>query len=231
MDDITSRTGSSTMGEVQDAGAEPRQRVALQRRADRVSVMAGTRPDYCRLVARVTSGDRDAWNDLIEALKRVAWRAIVSVGLPEHDGKDAFAATFFRLFEHLEDVREPEKLPGWVATTARREAYAVIRARGRTTPVEDLGSDRPATTARPPDERLLDAELLRAVAAAVQRLSPRDRQLLVLLTTEPPLSYDEISEQLDMKRGSIGPTRQRIIAKLRRAPEITPFLEGEDDHA
>lgn len=223
MTHVTRHGGSPTMDEAQEPGTGGR---GVHRR----SSGPGTRPDYPRLVARVTDGDREAWNDLVEGLKRVAWRSIVSVGLSEHDGKDAFAATFFRLLENLDSVREPEKLPGWVATTARREAYNVIRTRTRTLPVEDLGVDRPSVTTAPVDERLLDAELLRAVAAAVQRLGPRDRQLLVLLTTEPPLSYDEISEQLDMKRGSIGPTRQRILAKLRRSPEITPFLEG-DDHA
>jgi hypothetical protein len=31
------------------------------------------------------------------------------------------------------------------------------------------------------------------------------------------VSYEEISAQLGMKRGSIGPTRQRILLRLRRA--------------
>ena len=40
------------------------------------------------------------------------------------------------------------------------------------------------------------------------------------LDASAPLSYDEISEALGMKRGSIGPTRQRCMEKLRRHPAV-----------
>ncbi|MEM9609636.1 MAG: sigma-70 family RNA polymerase sigma factor [Actinomycetota bacterium] len=187
------------------------------------------RPDYDLLVARVRSGEADAWDELVEASKRVAWHAIMSIGLGEHDGKDAFAATYFRLFEHLDTIEKPSHLPGWIATTARREALAVIRSRARTTPTDDLGRNESDRGDAPLDEGLLDDELLAAVAAAVQRLDARDRQLLALLCVDPPISYDDISVEMGMKRGSIGPTRRRILDKLRQMPELRPFLESDHD--
>ena len=47
-----------------------------------------------------------------------------------------------------------------------------------------------------------------------------------LLTTDPPLSYDEISRILDIPRGSIGPLRQRCLERLRNSPELAPFTSG-----
>jgi len=48
-----------------------------------------------------------------------------------------------------------------------------------------------------------------------ERLRPSDQALLRLLTADPRPSYDEISAALDMPIGSIGPTRQRALARLR----------------
>jgi hypothetical protein len=35
------------------------------------------------------------------------------------------------------------------------------------------------------------------------------------MIADPPLSYDEISAVLDMPKGSIGPTRQRCLQRMR----------------
>ena len=47
-------------------------------------------------------------------------------------------------------------------------------------------------------------------------LSRRDQDLLTLLIVEPPLPYTEISRRLGIPIGSIGPTRARCFARLRR---------------
>jgi RNA polymerase sigma factor (sigma-70 family) len=145
--------------------------------------------------------------------------------LSAEDRDDAFAATFFRLYERLDSVREPEKLPGWVASTARNEVLTLLRARRRERP-----SDQTELFGEPaPDEsgdRLLDDELLVGVRAGFERLSAACQELLRLLTADPPLSYDEISTITGMPHGSIGPTRQRCLGSLRDTPEMRPFLEA-----
>ena len=81
--------------------------------------------------------------------------------------------TWLRLLENLTKIDNPEALPGWLATTARREALGILRRRGRTvlTRDEDLGVDLadPASTeldsALLEDER--DVELWASFAQAV----------------------------------------------------------------
>ena len=41
------------------------------------------------------------------------------------------------------------------------------------------------------------------------------QQLMDLLMADPPVPYAEISDQLGLPVGSIGPTRGRCLAKLR----------------
>src|SRR6202034_3349043 len=74
---------------------------------------------FAEIVERAKTGDQDAWEILVERLKGVVWRATADAGLMHQDREDVFAVTFFRLYEHLNRIREPAKLPGWVATTAR----------------------------------------------------------------------------------------------------------------
>ncbi len=154
----------------------------------------------------------------------MVWSTLSGFRLSAEDRNDVFAAAFFRLYERIDTIREPHKLPGWMATTTRHEALGLVRSRQRTEPRDDVG-DREAV-ARPLDEHLLDDELHGAVRAAFSRLSPSHQELLRLLTTEPPMSYDEIAELLDIPRGSIGPTRQRCLERLRATPELQPFLGG-----
>jgi len=182
------------------------------------------RPDFAPLVRRALDGDSSAWDALVEGLKRVAWKAIGAFDLHEDERKDAFASTFFRLFERLSTVRDPEKLPGWVATTARREASAISRARRRLIPTAELPTNRDATT-DDQAEGLMDAELQDALRRALDRLDQSCRELLLLLMADPPLSYDDISQVLGLPHGSIGPTRARCLAKLRATPELAPFLD------
>jgi RNA polymerase sigma factor (sigma-70 family) len=179
---------------------------------------------FDELVPAALAGERAAWEELVERLQNVAWKAIGGFDLSAEDRKDAFAATFFRLFERLDGVREPAKLPGWVATTARNEVLTLLRSRRRDV-VTDV-DEMPATSvdAEPLGE-LLRREVHSALHVALGRLSGACQQLLRLLTIDPPLSYAEISELLDIPHGSLGPTRQRCLERLRGAPELVPFLE------
>lgn len=180
-------------------------------------------PSFDGLVARALDGDSTAWEELVHRLKNVAWRTIGGFTLSDEDRKDAFAATFFRLHERLSTVRDPSRLPGWVATTARNEVLTVLRARRRDLPVDLGDNDVPAVEVEPA-AGLIDRERRAALHAALQRLSAPCQQLLRLLSVDPPLSYAEIGETLGVPHGSLGPTRQRCIERLRGTPELLPLL-------
>lgn len=180
--------------------------------------------DLPALVARALERDQRAWRDLVNRLKGVAWKVIYSYDLSEDDRNDAFASTFFRLHERLATVREPEKLPGWVATTARNEANTVSRRRSKLVPMAEL----PLRTVDHGDhgEGLESDELRTALYAAFSSLSPEHQALMRMLSADPPIGYDEISRVLNLPHGSIGPTRARCLQRLRTSPELAPFLNG-----
>jgi RNA polymerase sigma factor (sigma-70 family) len=181
------------------------------------------------LAEAALAGNQAAWDQLVARLQKVAWRAIAGFDLSPEDRKDAFAGTFFRLYERLGTIREPAKLPGWVATTARNEVLTLLRARRRDQPMALEDEHMPPTEPEPAG-RLLQLELSEALHRGLARLSASCQQLLQLLTLDPPLSYVEVGELLDLPHGSIGPTRQRCLDRLRQTPDLRPFLE-EAPHA
>src|SRR6266581_4485260 len=66
-----------------------------------------------------------------------------------------------------------------------------------------------------PDANLLHAELHQVLRDGIAELPARDQSLLRLRATDPPRPYHEISQLLGMPIGSIGPTLQRCLARLR----------------
>ncbi len=179
------------------------------------------------LVAGALGGSQDAWNALVERLERVVWKSVNMMTFDHDIREDAFAATWLRLAERLDSIREPEKLPGWLATTACNEVRQILRQRGRL-PIGlpdgagQLGGGLGTLLDTVPgddgehDREMLADEQAREVRAAFARLDEGCRDIItVLVMADPPVSYDEASEMLGRPIGSLGPTRKRCLDKMR----------------
>ena len=182
------------------------------------------RAPFAPVVSRALDGDPTAWPELVERLKRPAWKVVVSFRLEREEANDAFATTMLRLYEYLGKVREPEKLPSWITTVARNEVHAILRARRRSDAVAMLVEPGAAPSAE--DEIDQDADLRPALRAAFEQLPELWQRLLLLVMTDPPTPYAEISATLGIPVGSIGPTRQRCLEHLRRNAALAPHLKG-----
>ena len=69
---------------------------------------------------------------------------------------------------------------------------------------------------QPPEDQAIRNAQIAALRAAVARLPHREQELMALLSDAREHSYTEIARALGLPIGSIGPTRARCIAKLRR---------------
>jgi RNA polymerase sigma factor (sigma-70 family) len=170
--------------------------------------------DWAEMVRHALDGNEEAWRGIVDGLSGVVWKVLSSYSLDPADREEAFASTFFRLYQKLDTVRDPTRLPSWVATAARNEANSIWRSRQRTVPTDELPLRE--LTVDTIDEQLLDTELLQNVMNAFGTLPADGQALLRLLTSVPPLSYNEIADLLDMPKGSIGPTAGRHLTQLRR---------------
>ena len=189
------------------------QRVARHGQSD----SADRHPALTFLVRRAAEGDSDAWNQLVERFAGMVWAVARSYRLNASDAADVSQTTWLRLVQHLDRIEQPERVGAWLAITARHEALRVARQASRQLPIGDhIIIDLVAEDGVSNDDALLANERARELWALVMRLPARCQLILRLLTADPPLSYRDLGEALDMPIGSIGPTRARCLEHLRK---------------
>jgi RNA polymerase sigma factor (sigma-70 family) len=181
------------------------------------------------LVTRARSGDKLAWNQIVERYAPLIWSICRRHRLGSADAEDVGQIVWLHLVDQLGSLRDPAALPGWLATTTRRECLRVLRsARQPLAFGTELDAENiPDTRAVAADQELLAAERTDALRQAFSDLPPSCQQLVALLIADPPLSYAEISAALGISIGSIGPNRSRCLARMRRHPAIARLINAE----
>ena len=184
-------------------------------------------PSVILLVTRAQTGDQQAWNALVERYAPLVWSICRRYGLGGADAGDAGQNVWLHLVDQLGNIRDPAALPGWLATTTRRECTRVLRARSAQGAVAVLDAETiPGQQTDPAEQQLLTAERHAALREAFTHLPPRCRRLIALLLEDPPVPYATISAQLGIPIGSIGPTRRRCLDQLRHHPAITALADA-----
>lgn len=172
--------------------------------------------DISQVVRQAALGDRSSWEQLVSKYSRLIWAMTRDFKLADSDAADVVQATWLRLLEHIDRIEHPDRIGSWLATTARHECLRHVARRKKVILVDDDVAFSDVSTEQPDlDERLIADENAEAVRQALSRLPWRWRRLLELLMMDPPASYAEISSQLGLPVGSIGPTRGRCLERLR----------------
>ena len=186
-------------------------------------------PAAADLVARARNGDKQAWDALVERYAPLIWSICRRHGLGDADAEDVGQNVWLKLVDQLEKIRLPAALPGWLATTTRRECGRILRVPpgARDTGQAPAAETIPDDDARTAEDELLAAERHAALREAFADLPPCCQQLIALLTENPPPSYAQISARLGLPAGSIGPNRGRCLDKLRRHPAITALTNPD----
>ena len=165
------------------------------------------------LVNAAGAGDQSAWNRLVQEFEGLIWAMARAHRLHDADAADVSQATWLALLQHINKLNNPAAVGAWLATTARRECLRVLRGAERRVLFADDGPEHESPEP-PPGDALLITERNEALWRSFSRLRTSDQALLRLLTADPPPPYEEIAAALDMPIGSIGPTRQRALARL-----------------
>lgn len=177
-----------------------------------------------QLVAGALAGDEGSWSEIVRRHTRLVMARVRQFRLTPQQAEDVAQTVWLNLLEHLGDLREPEALPGWISTATRHECIRTSNLARRSIPVDPSTGRLDAQDDAEPDTDLLRSERHAALRAALAELPTHQRELLLLLSTDPPPSYQEVSARLGIPVGSIGPTRQRGLARLRRTEAIRTYL-------
>jgi RNA polymerase sigma factor (sigma-70 family) len=184
------------------------------------------------LVTRARNGDQQAWDALVERYAPLVWSICRRHRLGGTDADDVGRRVWLQLMDQLDRVRDPAALPGWLATTTRRECGRFQRAARET-----QGAEYKLSTESIPDqhagmaEQELLAERHATLREAFTHLPACCQQLIALLIEDPPVPYAQISARLGIPVGSIGPARSRCLDKLRRYPAIVALINASKSAA
>lgn len=183
------------------------------------------------LVDAASRGDHGAWHELVQRFSPLLVAVIRQFRFNASETDDIAQTVWLRLVEHLGELREPRALPSWIVTTAKRESLRFLATQRRTSPYDPLEPGWLTAVTGETDEELLRAEREQALLAGLAELPSRQRELLLFLVEDPPLTYAEISERTGMAVGSIGPTRSRALERLRQTPAVRALMDGSEQQA
>jgi RNA polymerase sigma factor (sigma-70 family) len=183
------------------------------------------------LVRQAKGGDERAWQDLVDRYARLVWSVCRNHRLADADAADVSQTVWLRLVEHLPQLRDPAALPSWLVTTAKRECLRVVATTARRwelgQPTEPDRLERADEHTVEVDQMLLAEERAVALRAGLAELDSVCQELLRRLAMDPPQSYKQISLQLGRPVGSIGPTRERCLKRLRRTSPVAALIASE----
>lgn len=170
------------------------------------------------------AGDADAWASIVDEFNGVMWHWARSQGLGRADAEDAVQNVWYRLADRGSAIEDPRKLPGWLATTTRREAQSRRRRLRRVVTVDDVddnyqsafrGQDGPGLR-HDPEQEAVASDVEQRLVQAYWTLTERCRELLALVW-DSSMSYLAIAEAMDTTVGAVGPMRLRCLDRLRGA--------------
>ena len=173
---------------------------------------ADSMPD---LLQGISSGDPSAWDEIMRRYGRLVSTTVRSFRLQEADALDAIQTTWLRLAENAHRVQHPERLAGWLATTARRECLRTLRQAKSGPNLTDWTLEAVSDPSAGPEQRAIDANTAQMLRDLIDELPPLRRKLIRMLFTDNPRSYAEIADIAGIPLGGIGPTRARALRQLR----------------
>jgi RNA polymerase sigma factor (sigma-70 family) len=198
-------------------GVEPEgQAVQNRARAIGTATIASELP-LATVVRAAAAGDQLAWQELVNRFDGMIGSVGRRYGLGAADVDELRQITWLQLVVHIGRLEQPERIGGWLSTTARRESGHILSRAARYTSGTNLMlAHLPDVKSPEVDARSLSDETNASLMRAWARLKPRCQELLSHVVADDAVGYQELSKLLNMPVGSIGPTRGRCVEHLRR---------------
>ena len=152
------------------------------------------------LIVRCQLGEREAFDELAERWHLPIWRYVRRLMGSDDEAEEVTQEVWLRILRGILALQEPERLPAWIFTIARRTVMDRLRVRyaqAPLVPIEEEPSARLGT--EEPDLGWMDEEVLER---ALLELSPMEREVLVLFHLRE-LTLREVAEVLGVPSGTV----------------------------
>lgn len=183
-----------------------------------------TQEEEMRIISKVLSGDTDAFELLVLDQSKIVYNLALRMAGNEEDAYDISQEAFLKAYTNLSTFRGECKFSSWLYRLTTNLCLDFIRKRNRqkTIPLiyeDDEGNEEcmeiPDETFSPETEAER-RELQQNVRAGLAQLPPMQREILMLREIGG-MSYDEISDQLQIEEGTV---KSRIFRARKKLCEI-----------
>ena len=180
-------------------------------------------PTESVLLSRARGGDLDAYEQLVRLHQQTAFRTALVLTRNEADAEEAAQDGFVKAWRALHRFDAARPFRPWLLAIVANEARNRRRAAGRR---EALALRAEAgAPAGSPEGALLVAERDTALAAALERLEPRDREVIACRYLLE-LSEAETAAALGCRAGTVKSRLSRALARLRTQASEIGGLDG-----
>ena len=167
------------------------------------------------LFVRWREGETRAMDELVRLMTPVLWHVVRAYGLDHALAQDVVQTTWMTLVRRHDSITESRAVAGWLTTCARREAWRVGKLQRRADPTEAEYLEPHLPAQESAEETASHVDETSRLWSAVRELNDRCQRLLRVVAFEERPDYARLAQDLSMPIGSIGPTRQRCLGKLR----------------
>lgn len=175
------------------------------------------------LVDAIRRGDEAAFEQLVHRHTPMLYRVVRRMTADDLEAEDILQETFFRFWQKLAGYRNDRPLFPFLVTIAANLARDRWRRDGRLRAELPEEQETTQEVANPlPEDSLLHAETLQALAAAVERL-PAPYRAVIALRYDAEMDYQDIAAALGLPVNTVRTHLRRAKARLRRVLE-------ESDH-
>ncbi len=177
--------------------------------------------DASEAIARARAGDQEAWGDLYREYAPAIFRFCRRALPTREDAEDATMEVFMKVHDKLHQYDSTRPFTSWLYKVAANHCWDLLRRRKirqdkETEDLDTLPLEHPDANQL---EQLIEKRTSEEVRKALDKLPSRARMALVMRYYSD-MSYDEIADELGVRRAFVG------VVLLRARHELRQALEG-----
>jgi len=179
--------------------------------------------DDLKWIRKAKNGSHRAFEKLVMKYQQRIYFTVRRIVLDHDDADDIVQDTFVKTYQNLQRFDEQYPFYPWlrrIALNTTLNHQAKVHRKKELLSDEQEFDQIEAEGANPLQE-MMHHELQNKIVEALEQL-PIDQRMVFVLRTNDELSYEEISEQLDISTGTVMSRLSRARAKLKEI--LLPYL-------
>ena len=162
------------------------------------------------LIRQAARGNVEAYNLLVSRWEKRVYNYLLRLARNREDALDLTQDVFLKAYQNLRKLDDPGRFGPWLYRIAHNEAYSMFRKRRPESDVDEIEPQRLEAALAAGQSDVFPIELGLAVSKALDRLSPDQREAVVLKVYQG-FKFEEMAEILSCPVSTV---KSRVYSAL-----------------